>query len=925
MRSATLKTTAVFLFTALFVPFGVFAVPTNLGVNVNNPECGDTIDNDGDTLIDFPADPGCTSAADNSEAPLPACSDSVDNDGDTLIDFPADPGCIDANDSDETNASGGGGGGSSGGDTTPPSIVLLFPADNAVGVSAATNLIIDFNEPVAIGTGNIRIKKTSDGSAVQTIAVTGTQTALSPNTRLTVTLSPPGAPLSEGTSYYIELDSGIVKDIAGNSFTGLSGATAWNFTTAADTTPPIISNLSAAPGISSADLSWITNESAISSFFWGTTTNYSGGSGAELFYSLNHSTTLSGLSPGTFYYYAIEARDVSGNKSTATSSFSTLPATDTIPPANPSRFTAAADTDSIALSWTNPADSDFDFVKILRSTGTYPGTPSEGTLVYQGTAEVTFDASVSAGVRYYYTIFARDTSLNYSSGAIASAIINSTIPPSPPIEPPPPGGGETPPPPPTVTPPLVIPPSPSDIGTAAPPGATPRFFLSLSDFGFFEQNPSIPAEKSITPENNEVLIEQESGLKVFLPSEKVPAGAKLLVVSVKDSPDGKISSYLLNKNKLGTGYEALISPAQKAGKYPITIKIYNAYNELLSEVSGFIGIVPRSEPLFSFLPVGLAEITPVIETVAPAAVPVGVAVGVSQAVVLATNVGSFYDLYLLFLKFVGLLTGFFRKKRPEPWGVVYDSVTKQPIDPAYVVVEHLEQSDKKSAITDLDGRYGFLLPPGHYALSANKTHYKFPSEKLFGKTKDELYDNLYFGSSFELAENQIVRFNVPLDPIEFDWNEFAKNKGKIFSLYSRRQKIRVLAFNALFYTGLAIASYGTILHPTRFNASVLAIYGAIIVFQAIWKRKHKVTNLIDKVSGQPIPFAIVSVTVPGVGVLSKRVVTDEFGRFYLLVSPGNYDIFVHEKQMDGSYALVYQKPDVFLKKGVLDGDIIVGE
>lgn len=73
-------------------------------------QCSDGLDNDGDTLTDFPADPGCVSAQDDNEqdapppAPAPACSDGVDNDGDTLIDWPADPGCVDAADNDEFNA-----------------------------------------------------------------------------------------------------------------------------------------------------------------------------------------------------------------------------------------------------------------------------------------------------------------------------------------------------------------------------------------------------------------------------------------------------------------------------------------------------------------------------------------------------------------------------------------------------------------------------------------------------------------------------------------------------------------------------------------------------------------------------------------------------------------------------------------------------
>ncbi|MGH8571353.1 MAG: DUF7594 domain-containing protein, partial [Gammaproteobacteria bacterium] len=67
------------------------------------PQCSDGADNDGDTKIDFPNDPGCTDANDNDETDLPQCSDLVDNDGDTKIDFPNDPGCTDANDNDETN------------------------------------------------------------------------------------------------------------------------------------------------------------------------------------------------------------------------------------------------------------------------------------------------------------------------------------------------------------------------------------------------------------------------------------------------------------------------------------------------------------------------------------------------------------------------------------------------------------------------------------------------------------------------------------------------------------------------------------------------------------------------------------------------------------------------------------------------------
>jgi hypothetical protein len=55
------------------------------------PECSDEAENDGDVLVDFPADPGCTSAEDLSEAA--DCEDGLDNDGDGLSDHGVDPGC----------------------------------------------------------------------------------------------------------------------------------------------------------------------------------------------------------------------------------------------------------------------------------------------------------------------------------------------------------------------------------------------------------------------------------------------------------------------------------------------------------------------------------------------------------------------------------------------------------------------------------------------------------------------------------------------------------------------------------------------------------------------------------------------------------------------------------------------------------------
>jgi endoglucanase len=73
--------------------------------------CSDGLDNDGDGLIDYPADPGCLSVLDadetNAVTVVAACADKIDNDNDGFIDYPMDIGCSSATDNDEVNVASG--------------------------------------------------------------------------------------------------------------------------------------------------------------------------------------------------------------------------------------------------------------------------------------------------------------------------------------------------------------------------------------------------------------------------------------------------------------------------------------------------------------------------------------------------------------------------------------------------------------------------------------------------------------------------------------------------------------------------------------------------------------------------------------------------------------------------------------------------
>ncbi|XZN95821.1 MAG: Ig-like domain-containing protein [Microcoleus sp.] len=129
-------------------------------------------------------------------------------------------------------------------DITPPTASSFTPADNAIGVAVGANLVINFSEAIQKGTGNLVIKKLSDNSVVETIAVTAANVTVS-GTQLTIN---PTADLGQGTDYYVEIANGAIKDIAGNNYAGITGNSTWNFTTAtaADITPPTASSFSPA-------------------------------------------------------------------------------------------------------------------------------------------------------------------------------------------------------------------------------------------------------------------------------------------------------------------------------------------------------------------------------------------------------------------------------------------------------------------------------------------------------------------------------------------------------------------------------------------------------------------------------------------------------------------------------------------------------
>ncbi|MCX6717591.1 MAG: carboxypeptidase-like regulatory domain-containing protein [Candidatus Taylorbacteria bacterium] len=232
----------------------------------------------------------------------------------------------------------------------------------------------------------------------------------------------------------------------------------------------------------------------------------------------------------------------------------------------------------------------------------------------------------------------------------------------------------------------------------------------------------------------------------------------------------------------------------------------------------------------------------------------------------------------------------------------------------------MKGKEVSSAITDLDGRFGFLVEPGIYKLKVQKTNYIFPSQKLAGKINDELYRDLYFGENLEVKTlGEVIIKNIPLDPVNFDWNEFAKRDKGLMKFYSKWDIVKREFFDWFFVIGFIFSSISYIFTPYQYNLILMTLY-VFLSLIIIFGLKPKTYGYIkEKETGFPLSFAIVRVFLSGSETIIASKTTDKYGKYYCLVPPGKYYIKVEKKNDDGSYSTLYTSSDIDVtKKGIIN-------
>jgi hypothetical protein len=357
----------------------------------------------------------------------------------------------------------------------------------------------------------------------------------------------------------------------------------------------------------------------------------------------------------------------------------------------------------------------------------------------------------------------------------------------------------------------------------------------------------------------------------------------------------------------GTGVGDVLNTVQDQ-VYNVSEKVYDSISKTIKN-----NVAPAVKEVLNS-PAGKTT----TEAVATAGVATGLYFGVATAAFSSPLAVS--EMFLIPIRLWSLLLGALGiRRRRAPWGTVYDSVTKQPLDPAYVVLQDLNGNEIATSITDLDGRYGFLVPKGQYRILANKTNYEFPSKKLAGRTKDELYQDLYFNEIIDIEEDgEVIMKNIPLDPIKFDWNEFAKKDKKLMRFFSRRQIWINVISDLLFALGFIITVVVTIASPVLYNIIILGVYGLIILLKNTVLKRKAYGHIKEKSSKNPLSFAVVRVFFKGNDQEVIHKIADKGGKYYCLIPNGTYYTKIENKNMDESYSLVHVSEPIEVKKGYID-------
>lgn len=270
--------------------------------------------------------------------------------------------------------------------------------------------------------------------------------------------------------------------------------------------------------------------------------------------------------------------------------------------------------------------------------------------------------------------------------------------------------------------------------------------------------------------------------------------------------------------------------------------------------------------------------TPEAQAVAEVAAPVAVAavVSVTAAAASSFNVVAYARFFFTQPFFL------WRRRRRDKWGLVYNALTKQPIDLAIVrLLDVKTKQVRQTRITDAQGRFAFLATPGSYMIQVVKPGFVFPTSVLATEKTDIDLVDLYHGETIDAQASVTLTPNIPVDPVE---------KVEVPQAIIRRKRWRLVQ-RGLTVGGLVVALVALVIQPTPLMAVfTFAQIGAYFLFRrlAVPPKPKNWGIVYDKTSRKPLGRVIVRIFDKKYNKLLETQVTDGDGKYAFFAGKNVY-------------------------------------
>jgi len=276
-------------------------------------------------------------------------------------------------------------------------------------------------------------------------------------------------------------------------------------------------------------------------------------------------------------------------------------------------------------------------------------------------------------------------------------------------------------------------------------------------------------------------------------------------------------------------------------------------------------------------------------------IPSIILVPISSGISIALMAGLPAIQYLFLALWPGL-------RSPRRWGVVKDASTNVPLPGIFVELMDTKSNQRlKRVMTDRTGRFGFLSPKSgaFYVQITNPLYQSFKTE------------------SFDVATlaGKPITFDIYLKPIEAARVKSLQHAARFMHILAAVQIIQLITL----VLGSIVALALLVNAQATENYLLAILYALLWVFRFISTANYRQSgHIIEKSTDNSINEAIVQVTAlkKGEREFIHSTISDESGRFLILVPPGKYDVIATkesflptEKQVSGEIQSVEMNLD----------------